>query len=452
MPGGVIEREFIDRRCDRSFGRRTPHAKSAHCVIACVEVQPVSLNGPSHLDPEILGRLAMQRIERCLRPDDLICLLGGGRLAVCFGHGADRATGAALGLRLASAMGDHFSVGGQVQDLEVSVGIGTGTSTSKADVAFAASAASRAGRRLLRARQVSTNGNLPSTRVVVARVRGASGQHLQRREVLTKAHGYEAHSQNGSASRNGATATTPGDLGQHRTSDMSVIIVGPELADPTRADPAVEALLGAARGTGVFPTLVATPDVGSVLEHYVRNRNELVVLALGSETALRNISTGPATPWERWAHLARDFGRVGATVLAVGVGASVAAIAMCVREGAVGVLDLGEFAEQLEKMSVNLASRRLAAESGARETSRGSARGGLPNPYNRLVDLTASEHRVLYQMMRGVSASEIAEELVVSLATVRSHIRSILRKLQVSSQLAAVALANGVRPDVIEPV
>jgi DNA-binding CsgD family transcriptional regulator len=274
---------------------------------------------------------------------------------------------------------------------------------------------------------------------------------LQRREVLTKAHGHDAHSQNGSASRNGAAATSSQAFGQHRTSDMSVIVVGPELADPTRTDPAVEALLAAARGTGVFPTFVTTPDVGSVLEHYVRNRNELVVLALGSETALRNISAGPATPWERWAHLARDFGRVGATVLAVGVGASVAAIAMCVREGAVGVLDLGEFAEQLEKMSVNLASRRLAAESGGRE-ARGSARGGLPNPYNRLVDLTASEHRVLYQMMRGVSASEIAEELVVSLATVRSHIRSILRKLQVSSQLAAVALANGVRPDVIEAV
>jgi DNA-binding CsgD family transcriptional regulator len=33
---------------------------------------------------------------------------------------------------------------------------------------------------------------------------------------------------------------------------------------------------------------------------------------------------------------------------------------------------------------------------------------------------------------------------VVSLATVRSHIHSILRKLNVTSQLAAVAIGNGV--------
>jgi DNA-binding NarL/FixJ family response regulator len=36
----------------------------------------------------------------------------------------------------------------------------------------------------------------------------------------------------------------------------------------------------------------------------------------------------------------------------------------------------------------------------------------------------------------------MAEELVVSLTTVRSHIKSVLRKLGVRSQLAAVAAAN----------
>ena len=71
-------------------------------------------------------------------------------------------------------------------------------------------------------------------------------------------------------------------------------------------------------------------------------------------------------------------------------------------------------------------------------------------PYDALVDLTPGEHRVLYQMMHGASAGEIAKQLVVSLATVRSHIRSILRKLGVSSQLAAVALANGARADPLE--
>ncbi|MGH3183760.1 MAG: response regulator transcription factor, partial [Streptosporangiaceae bacterium] len=68
-------------------------------------------------------------------------------------------------------------------------------------------------------------------------------------------------------------------------------------------------------------------------------------------------------------------------------------------------------------------------------------------PYNALVHLTPSERRVLFHMMEGRSAAEIATTLVVSLTTVRSHIRSILRKLNVNSQLAAVALAFGTLPD-----
>ena len=45
-------------------------------------------------------------------------------------------------------------------------------------------------------------------------------------------------------------------------------------------------------------------------------------------------------------------------------------------------------------------------------------------------------------MTEGWAAQDMTDELVVSLTTVRSHIRSVLRKLGVRSQLAAVALAN----------
>ena len=44
--------------------------------------------------------------------------------------------------------------------------------------------------------------------------------------------------------------------------------------------------------------------------------------------------------------------------------------------------------------------------------------------------------------MAGESAETIAEQVVVSLTTVRSQIRAILLKLGVNSQLAAVALAR----------
>jgi len=56
--------------------------------------------------------------------------------------------------------------------------------------------------------------------------------------------------------------------------------------------------------------------------------------------------------------------------------------------------------------------------------------------------LTAREREVLDGLVAGKRASAIAEESVVSLATVRAQIRAILAKLGVSSQLEAVALVR----------
>jgi DNA-binding CsgD family transcriptional regulator len=56
--------------------------------------------------------------------------------------------------------------------------------------------------------------------------------------------------------------------------------------------------------------------------------------------------------------------------------------------------------------------------------------------------LTEREQEVLGELLAGRVASEIAIAERVSLATVRSHIRAVLSKLGVSSQLAAVALAR----------
>lgn len=60
----------------------------------------------------------------------------------------------------------------------------------------------------------------------------------------------------------------------------------------------------------------------------------------------------------------------------------------------------------------------------------------------RLSTLTRREGEVLNGLLLGHNADQIANEQVVSLATVRSHIQSILRKLGVNSQLAAVVLAQ----------
>jgi len=66
----------------------------------------------------------------------------------------------------------------------------------------------------------------------------------------------------------------------------------------------------------------------------------------------------------------------------------------------------------------------------------------------RLQRLTAREREVLGHLMEGHTVRDIAHLSVVSEATVRTQVKSILAKLEVSSQLAAVGLANttGWRP------
>lgn len=52
---------------------------------------------------------------------------------------------------------------------------------------------------------------------------------------------------------------------------------------------------------------------------------------------------------------------------------------------------------------------------------------------------------MLNAMTDGLTADEIAREHFVSVATVRSQIRAVLRKLGVCTQLAAVAIADSHR-------
>jgi len=55
--------------------------------------------------------------------------------------------------------------------------------------------------------------------------------------------------------------------------------------------------------------------------------------------------------------------------------------------------------------------------------------------------LTAREKQILESIARGLQNKEIAQELGISLATVRNHVHNILEKLDVHSKLEAVSLA-----------
>ncbi len=57
-------------------------------------------------------------------------------------------------------------------------------------------------------------------------------------------------------------------------------------------------------------------------------------------------------------------------------------------------------------------------------------------------DLTAREREILQLLAAGRSTTDMVGELVVSVHTVRNHVRNVLQKLNASSRLEAVAVAT----------
>lgn len=143
--------------------------------------------------------------------------------------------------------------------------------------------------------------------------------------------------------------------------------------------------------------------------------------------------------------LIKPFNEQGASVIVVTGVTDRRRLGECVEAGALGIVTKAESFERLVDAVHDAVASREVMPVAQREALLDEMRRQRRDQERRQApfdQLTRREQEVLAALMGGLSAEAIAENAVVSLATVRSQIRSVLMKLEVHSQLAAVALAR----------
>jgi two-component system, NarL family, nitrate/nitrite response regulator NarL len=120
-------------------------------------------------------------------------------------------------------------------------------------------------------------------------------------------------------------------------------------------------------------------------------------------------------------------------------------LAECVEAGVIGIIAKSQPFDDLVKAVRHAVAEGNLISPGEREGLLSELRRSRAEQRRRsevFEQLTRREAQVLAGLMDGRSAEQIASEWVVSITTVRSQIRSLLMKLDVNSQLSAVALAR----------
>lgn len=133
-------------------------------------------------------------------------------------------------------------------------------------------------------------------------------------------------------------------------------------------------------------------------------------------------------------------GRMRPLTVAVGGRPALPALAEAVgRHGAVAAIDADQ---PFTDLVLQLDAALLREESPPEPDRLVAALRTRDEEARRFGGLTSREQEVLGAMVHGRVAAEIAAAEHLSMATVRSHIRTLLAKLEVSSQLAAIALTH----------
>ncbi len=325
-------------------------------------------------------RSVLDRLQQTIRPGDRVCPVGVSRIAISFGPDAEALSPRTLGERLADALSSPATT--------VTVERGGSPAPPATD----------------------EQGPAPVTSTVVP-------MPMRRHRTIVRC----------------SPLGSPGPVDNGGPTSRTVLVVEPR---PT-----------AAGGPGLVTTAARrmAAELGFKTAVHTMSTDDAPALDVdGSPVDLTILvvpghSAGDSSRWKTssWclpALIAGAYVAAGVEVLAVSAGAGAGALAGCASEGATVLLDPDDLPAALESLCRDEALTSSGSASECVEQTR--------SLLDALMQLTACERRVLFYLTQGRPAQDIADELVVSLTTVRSHIRSILRKLGVRSQLAAVALAN----------
>ncbi|HEV7888886.1 MAG TPA: response regulator transcription factor [Acidimicrobiales bacterium] len=193
-----------------------------------------------------------------------------------------------------------------------------------------------------------------------------------------------------------------------------------------------ESLAMALRLEGLEARVAQTFSVDAVLGLAASYKPDMVVLDL----QLGDLLSLP---------MIRPLSAAGATVVMLTGVKDEALLGQCLEAGAVGVIPKESEFDLLRQAVRDAADGRPVMAEQDRIRLLDTAAQARRDEKDRLAPfraLTKREAVVLSHLTRAQSAEDIAASEFVSLATVRSQIQAVLRKLGVNSQLAAVALAK----------
>lgn len=150
-------------------------------------------------------------------------------------------------------------------------------------------------------------------------------------------------------------------------------------------------------------------------------------------------------PWGSSLPLIPDLQRLETDVVVVTASTDRLEHAACLEAGALGVVTKASAFDALVAAVRRAVDGHALIDPHQRHERLAELRAHRRASQQRLADfeeLTPREREVLLDLASGRSVQRIADDWVVSVVTVRSHVRSLLHKLGVRSQLEAVARAR----------